>query len=220
MCRGLVLLWVTNCSGRISQIRQVPKPSVVEGPHGRQGGARRCPVCVWLGLCPGDGMGTGGMWGVEPGVAAQPHCAHTRAQERGQATSWLTAWWGNGNFPLALAAAPDLKTTNTASPGRSARAGVQMRCDSPRHTRMATSWPAVLAGRRCPSRGCSRRREARAGPQTGPNTATALMGPPQHGARHHNSLTNSSAIPGGLAKGCPVLGGLAISVPFRSSNSL
>lgn len=153
------------------------------------------------------------------GGSADPLCPHQGAGA-GPGHVTVNGLWGNGNFPLVLAAAPDLKTTNTASPGRSARAGVQMRCDSPRHTRMATSWPAVLAGRRCPSRGRSGRKEVRAGPRTSPTAATALTGPHQHSSRHHNSLMNSSAIPGGLAKGCPVPGGLAISVPFRSSNSL
>lgn len=147
------------------------------------------------------------------GGGTAPVCPH---QGTGAGPGHVTVNGLVGKWEFSSCAAPDLKTTSTASPGRSARAGVQMRCDSPRHTRMATSWLAVLAGRRCPSRGCSGRREARAGPRTGPNTATAPTGPPQH----HNSLTNSSAIPGGLAKGCPVPGGLAISVPFRSSNSL
>lgn len=185
---------------------------------------------VWLAWAlpwgqDGDTRAPSAPRGVGPGVAAQPHSAHARAQERGQATSRLTARWGNGNFPLMLAAAPDLKTTNPASPGRSARAGVQMRYDSPRHTRMATSCPAATAaraGRRCPAAGTAGRREARAGPRcSAPRAGPApppprpRRGHPSTGPWHHSSLMESSAVPGGLAAGCPVPGGLAISVPFR-----
>lgn len=67
-----------------------------------------------------------------------------QGKERGQGTSWLTARWGNGNFPPVLDAASDLKTTNPASPGLGARTGVQMRDDSPWHTNMVTSCPAAM----------------------------------------------------------------------------